>query len=216
MKDRDRHPAIRGAAERNALAEANTGLVGYTIQRLLRGGRLGAEEFEDAVQDGMLGLLRAAELWDESRGVKFSTYAVYWIRQAVLRGRDEADLIVIPSYHRGEARSGLRARLRPARLDPAPDRDGWWRRDGDGEGLHAVVPEPDPAHPTRYDLGRVLAHCYTEQQRQVLEARARGETLEQIGDRMGVTRERVRQIQLSAYAAVREARDAGVDFELDG
>lgn len=42
-------------------------------------------EYEDLVQEGMIGLVRATKSFDEDRGVKFSTYAIYWVKQAILQ-----------------------------------------------------------------------------------------------------------------------------------
>lgn len=209
-----RRPSLRSVEERNALAEANLRLVGYVVGLLARGGRLGVGE-EDALQEGALGLLRAAELWDESRGIEFSTYAVYWIKQAIFRSMEAADLIPVPAYVKGGEREATRARLRPVRLHGPADPDGWWLRGGDGEGLAAAVPQPEPERPVRYDFDRVLSRCVTTQQRAVLEGRARGETDTEIGERLGLTRSRVHQIRHAAFAAVREAAAAGVDFEVD-
>lgn len=206
---------MRDIAARNALAEQNLPLVPYAVKHLLGGHRLGPDEMADACQDGYLGLLRAAELWDDTAGITFSTYAFYWIMQTVLRGRAEDDLILVPLYHRGPAREALRARLRAVRLDATPTHVGR-RRGRDIETVAASLPSPEPVPPpTRYDLDRVLACCRTSRQREVLRARARGESLQSVAGRLGLTRERVRQIQLQATAAVRAAAGDGVDFELD-
>jgi RNA polymerase sigma factor (sigma-70 family) len=74
----------RPSAEAWATALANQGLVHFVLKPRAR--RLRQEGvYDDAVQDGMLGLARAAETFDPDRGA-FSTYAVGWIRQAVQRG----------------------------------------------------------------------------------------------------------------------------------
>lgn len=59
----------------------------------------------DHVQNGYFGLLEAVERFDPAFGVRFSTYAMYWIRQAIVRGQeDTARLIRLPSYIQGELR----------------------------------------------------------------------------------------------------------------
>lgn len=69
--------------EQRAMVEANTGLIGWVLNRR----RTPDLEWEDSFQDGLFGLIRAVQLFDPARGFKFSTYAEAWIRQAVQRGR---------------------------------------------------------------------------------------------------------------------------------
>jgi len=62
-----------------ALIEEHKGLVHWQAHRYAWSGAA----HDDLVQEGILGLMRAAELFDESRGVKFSTYATWWVRQKI-------------------------------------------------------------------------------------------------------------------------------------
>jgi hypothetical protein len=64
---------------------ANLGLVGWVL------GKAGTpeREWDDSWQDGVLGLCRAAQLFDPDRGFRFSTYARAWIMQGIQKGRDE-------------------------------------------------------------------------------------------------------------------------------
>lgn len=66
---------------RNLIVERNTGLCRYIARRF---SGLGLED-EELVQEGVIGLITAVEKFDESRGLKFSTYACHWIRQAIGR-----------------------------------------------------------------------------------------------------------------------------------
>lgn len=68
-------------AEQWATVEANMGLVGHWLNRR------GMAWDEDAYHDGVLGLVRAVQLFDPSKGWRLSTYAQAWIGQAVIRGR---------------------------------------------------------------------------------------------------------------------------------
>jgi RNA polymerase primary sigma factor len=76
-----------------AMIEANQGLV-RSVARKYRD--LGAP-FEDLVQEGNIGLMRAVEKFDPSRGLKFSTYAVWWIRSAVVEAAGDARTIRVPA-----------------------------------------------------------------------------------------------------------------------
>lgn len=69
--------------DERATVEANLGLV----WRIVTLTRIPDLEADDAFQDGVLGLMRAAQLFDPSKGFAFSTYADAWIRQTVTRGR---------------------------------------------------------------------------------------------------------------------------------
>ncbi len=80
---------------RNAMVEANTRLV-ISIAQRYRGQGL---PFADVLQEGVMGLIRAAEKFDHNRGFKFSTYATWWIRQAIARAlADKARVIRLPVH----------------------------------------------------------------------------------------------------------------------
>jgi len=79
-------------AAKRAMIESNLRLV-VAIARPYRGR---AVPFADLVQEGIIGLVRAVERFDHRRGVKFSTYATSWIRQAILSALADAKLIRIP------------------------------------------------------------------------------------------------------------------------
>lgn len=72
--------------EQQAMVAANHGLIGWTITRFCKHRITGMHTYEDAWQDGWFGLVRAVEKFEPERGLKFSTYATTWIRQAVDRG----------------------------------------------------------------------------------------------------------------------------------
>lgn len=73
--------------DQRAMVEANTGLIAFVLNRR----RTPVSEWDDAFQDGVFGLMRAAQKFDPDRGFQFSTYAVTWIRQAVQKGRGVAE-----------------------------------------------------------------------------------------------------------------------------
>lgn len=214
MSESRGRPSLRSIEDRNALVLANLGLVGRVLQSLPRHHDVPGVGFDaDLYQMGVLGLMRAAEIYEKGRGARFSTFACRVIWSQIMQGLKRRELIWIPGHVRGERRAELRARLRPARLDVSP---GGRSRSIDGEAIGAMIPDRRAAPgPVRYDLEKALAHCHTERQRQVLMARARGETLARVAERIGLSKQRVLQIQGEAYRAVRAAAAAGVDFEVE-
>jgi RNA polymerase primary sigma factor len=98
----------QGDRARNRLVEANLRLVFSMAQKFKPENGL---DLTDLVQDGTLGLLRAAELFDPDLGLKFSTYATHWIRQGIFRGSDTfGDTIRLPVHRMDSIRKFRRIR----------------------------------------------------------------------------------------------------------
>ena len=102
---------------RNALVLANLGLVHLVANQMRRSG----VRYEDMVQEGTLGLLRATETFEPDRGVRFSTYCVYWIRAKIQRLLQRLDRDDTPSIASAEMETlaGGRRR-RPSTTTSAP------------------------------------------------------------------------------------------------
>jgi RNA polymerase primary sigma factor len=107
----------RSAKER--MIESNLGLV-RVIARTFRGTSL---PFDDLVQDGTVGLIQAVERFDHRRGVRFSTYAAWWIRRAILDAIDNSHVIRTPAKARRQLAAVRRAEDKLARTHTGPASD---------------------------------------------------------------------------------------------
>jgi RNA polymerase primary sigma factor len=230
----------QGERARRQMIEANLRLVISVARRFSATGL----PLGDLVQEGNLGLLRAVERFDWRRGVKFSTYATWWIRQAITRGAADrgANPIRLPVHvneqvgrlRRAQARlqgslgrepssAELAAELRlpveaVVRLKGAAQVVTSLNTpvgDDDGAALQDLLEDDSAAGPDelameavgRESLEQVLA-TLPERARQVLILRfgldsGTPRTLEEVGAVMGVSRERVRQVEHGALAALR-------------
>ena len=86
---------VRDLRARRRLVESNLRLVSYVARRY---GDLGVP-FDDLFQEGAIGLVRAVERFDPARGVRFSTFAYWWIRKAVIEAlENQRTLVRLPAY----------------------------------------------------------------------------------------------------------------------
>ncbi len=230
-----------GAQARKQLISANFRLV-VSIAKRYAG--LGVS-LPDLIQEGNIGLIRAVEKFDPSRGYKLSTYATWWIRQAITRAlAEQGRMIRLPVHtcerlsqviraaralaqelgrepdlaeialHTGLSVSKVKAILNQAQQPLSLDMPV-----GEGhDGLLADFVEDDPGQSPpeatwatflRSEMQEVRG-CLSAREDRVLELRyglrdGHSYTLDEVGSRFGLTRERIRQIEAQALGKLRQA-----------
>lgn len=240
-RDELRAVADDGVLAKDRMIRANLRLVVSTARRYYRNTGL---SFLDLVQDGNLGLIRAVDKFDYRKGFKFSTYAVWWLRQAIERGRaDKARGIRLPVHVLEEiSKLGRADRKLQFSLGRGPTdvelADAIGSTVGRVNQLREIsrsivsldTPIGDEGEASYGDLIEdtevpqpsdvVEFHAMAEELREIVKTLppreafvitlryglndGRQHTLAEIGERLGLTKERIRQIEKEAVEHLRD------------
>jgi RNA polymerase primary sigma factor/RNA polymerase sigma factor len=181
-------------ATRNQIVSANLRLVVSIVHRRLRAG----QEFFEAVSDGNVSLIRAVERFDYALGYRFSTYATWAIVNNIAR------VFALGLRHRGRFRT---------------DYPGLFQATADPRSHEHELEAMQTQRTTVLDG---ILRLLSDREREIIVCRyglglgRERQTLQEIGDLMGVSKERIRQIEARALGKLRQAVPAVMPEPMDG
>ena len=191
---------------KNELLEANLKFV-FDIAKHYTGRGLSISEL---ISEGNMGLLRAVDKFDEEKDVKFISYAVWWIRQYMLDSIRKKKLLNIVEIENSETNTSLESSISDDEDEIVGSNDKAFSNE--------IEEYKRELSQSQKEVIKKLLNCLNKREREIIESyygiNDKEElNLSEIGEKFGLTSERVRQIKLSAFKKLRTSMMMYKDFE---